>query len=150
MMAALKSQDDQQYIATEGFGLFDRVHDEAAGVLIAGNDGEGNDEQNVYRISDWGEAETIHRPRTVLSKPMLRILAQENWFLFVIVPLKSKSNYNLLAVALVVCLSELKKDSRWLLTCVFQTSNAKWICLHLIHPFKMSMLRICSQESRSL
>ena len=43
----------------EGFGLFDRKYDQAAGGLIVDPDAEDADEQKVHRASDWDEAGTI-------------------------------------------------------------------------------------------
>ena len=77
MFTALKSQDDQKEIAMEGFGLFDRKYDRAAGGLLAGAAAEDGDERKIYRVSDLDEAGTIEVSRTVLFKPMLGILAQE-------------------------------------------------------------------------
>ena len=77
MFTALKSQDDQKEIAMEGFGLFDRKDDQAAGGLTVDPDAGDSDERKVYRVSDWDEAGTIEKPRTVLFKPMLGILARE-------------------------------------------------------------------------
>ena len=37
----------------EGFALFDRVHDEAAGGLIPNPNAADNGENEVYRISGW-------------------------------------------------------------------------------------------------
>ena len=77
MFTALKSQDDQKEIAMEGFGLFDRKYDRPAGGLLADPDAEDDDERKIYRVSDWDEAGTIGKSRTVLFKPMLGFLAQE-------------------------------------------------------------------------
>ena len=79
MFTALKSQDDQKEIAMEGFGLFDRVHDQYAGGQYADPTlaEEDMDERKVYRVSDWDEAGSVKNSRTVLFKPMLGILAQE-------------------------------------------------------------------------
>ena len=76
MMTALKSHDGQKEIAMEGFGLFDRKYDQAAGGLL-GPEAEDADKRKIYRISDWGEAGSIADQRTVVFKPMLGILAQE-------------------------------------------------------------------------
>ena len=81
MLTALRSQDDQKEIAMEGFGLFDRTYDRPAGGLLADADAEDSDERKIYRVSDWDEAGNIEVSRTVLFKPMLGILAQENSFL---------------------------------------------------------------------
>ena len=77
MFTALKSQDDQKEIAMEGFGLFDRKYDRAAGGLAADPEAEEGDERKVHRVSDWDEAGNMEVSRTVLFKPMLGILAQE-------------------------------------------------------------------------
>ena len=79
MFTALKSQDDQKEIAMEGFGLFDRKYDQAAGGLAADPNGTADDadDRKAYRISDWSESGTIANQRTVMFKPMLGILAQE-------------------------------------------------------------------------
>ena len=61
----------------EGFGLFDRKCDRAAGGLSADPAAEDSDERKVYRVSDWDEACNIGVSRTVLFKPMLGILTQE-------------------------------------------------------------------------
>ena len=73
MFTALKSQDDRQEIAMEGFGLLDRKYDQAAGGLTVDPDAEDSDERKMYRGSDWDEAGT-EKSRTVLFKPMLGIL----------------------------------------------------------------------------
>ena len=44
MFTALKSQDDQKEIAMEGFVLFDRKYDQAAGGLTVDPDAEDSDE----------------------------------------------------------------------------------------------------------
>ena len=49
----------------EGFGLFDRKYDQAAGGLIADPEAEDVDERKIYRVSDWGEAGSIANHRTV-------------------------------------------------------------------------------------
>ena len=77
MFTALKSQDDQKEIAMEGFGLFDRNYDRAAGGLLADPEAEDGGERKICRVSDWDEAGNIGVSRTVLFKPMLGILAQE-------------------------------------------------------------------------
>ena len=77
MVTALKSQDDQKEMAMEGFGLFDRKYDQAAGGLVADPDAGDADERKIYSVSDWDEAGSIANQRAVLFKPMLGILAQE-------------------------------------------------------------------------
>ena len=77
MFAALKSLDDQKEIACSGFALFDRKYDQSAGGLTIDENAEDSDERKIYRVSDWDEAGTIVKSRTVLFKPMLGILNQE-------------------------------------------------------------------------
>ena len=77
MLTALKPVDEQKDIAMQGFCLFDRVNDpadqEATG-WNTGRDGlEDADEREAYRVSDWDEAGSIKKQRTVLFKPMLGI-----------------------------------------------------------------------------
>ena len=82
MLTALKPVDGQRDIAMQGFGLFDRVNDSAdqeATDWNTGRDGpEDADERKAYRVSDWDEASVVKNQRTVLFKPMLGIIDQEN------------------------------------------------------------------------
>ena len=57
--------------------VYDRKYDQAAGGLTVDPDAEDSDERKIYRVSDWDEAGTIEKSRTILFKPMLGILAQE-------------------------------------------------------------------------
>ena len=77
MMTAWKSQGDQKEIAMEGFGLFDRKYDQAAGGLVEDPEAEDADERSNFRVRDWGEAGSVANQRTVLFKPMLGIMTQE-------------------------------------------------------------------------
>ena len=77
MFTALKSQDDQKEIAIEGFGLFDRKYDQGAGGLVEDPGAEDSGERKIYRVSDWDEAGTIEKSRTVLFRPMLGLFNQE-------------------------------------------------------------------------
>ena len=80
MMTALKPQDDQKEIAMEGFGLFDIQYDAVAMVNGGGfspDSVDAGDNRKIYRNKDWDEAGPIYGSRTVLFKPMLRIIAQE-------------------------------------------------------------------------
>ena len=73
MFTTLKSQDDQKEIAMEGFGLFDQ----SAGGLTVDPDSEDSDERKIYRVSDWDEAGTMEKSRTVVFRPMLGLFDQE-------------------------------------------------------------------------
>ena len=77
MMTAVKSQDDRKEIAMEGFGLFDRKYDQAAGGLVEDPEAKDADERKIHRVSDWDEAGSIANQRAVSFKPMLGIMAQE-------------------------------------------------------------------------
>ena len=61
----------------EGFGLFDRKYDQAAGDLVGDPEAEDADERKIHRVSDWDEAGRTDDQRTIFFKTMLGIMAQE-------------------------------------------------------------------------
>ena len=80
MMTALKPVDEQSEIAMEGFGLFADVNGSLPINQTGWNEpgaGEADDQRKAYRVSDWDEYGPVRYSKTVLSKPMLGILAQE-------------------------------------------------------------------------
>ena len=81
MFTALKSQDDQKEIAMEGFGLFDRRYDQAAGGLTVDPDAEDSGERKIYRVSDWGEAGTIENRGQFYLSQCLGFWHKRNSFL---------------------------------------------------------------------
>lgn len=72
MLTALKPEDEQLDIATEGFGSFDNKLD---GVLTRFD--EDQDERKSYRESDFNESGVIEVSRRVMFKPMLGMFNQE-------------------------------------------------------------------------
>ena len=69
MLTDLLPEDDQNDIATEGFGNFDLVKDAA---------GQAADERKSYRQIDYDLSGNVNVARRVQFKPMLGLFNQEN------------------------------------------------------------------------
>ena len=68
MLTALKTEDEQNTIAGEGFFKFD-------GTYIV--DGAASDSRTTYRQEDYDQAGVVITSRRVLFKPMLGLFNQE-------------------------------------------------------------------------
>jgi len=72
MLTALKPNEEQMDIATEGFGSFDNKNDR-----VLNQHSEDVDERKTYRENDFNESGVIEVSRRVMFKPMLGMFGQE-------------------------------------------------------------------------